>query len=374
MRITVTVRENQRGIRYRRGKYQGIAGPGKYLTAFGRGMEVMDFTKEATPEHCSIKRLSETTEAGEQMVFIRVADHQRAFHYIDGHYDGCLRSGLHGFWKEAGKHDFMLTDCSRPEVADDIPEYILSSLTEEDCVAVDVAAHEKGLLYLDNQFVRLLEPGRYYFWQTGVEIGSEILDTRRRMMEISGQEILTRDKVSLRLTMNCTYAITDVLLFRQNVEDCEEQIRLAAQLAIRAYVSGVTLDELLEGKEQMAARVLATLQEKEGIYAVEFYEAGVKDIILPGEYRSILNTVLLAEKQAQANVIARREEAAATRSLMNTAKLMDENNTLYRLKEMEYIERVCQFVGTINLNGGGSLLNQLAGVLGADGQQKGTER
>ena len=193
-------------------------------------------------------------------------------------------------------------------------------------------------------------------------------------MEISGQEILTRDKVSLRLTLNCGYSITDVIRFRQDVEECEEQIRLAAQLAIREYVSGVCLDDLLAGKEQMAAQVLAALRAKEHIYHVAFHEAGVKDIILPGEYRSILNTVLLAEKQAQANVITRREEAAATRTLMNTAKLMDENKTLYRLKEMEYIERVCQFVGNINLNGSGSLLSQLAGVLGADGQQKGTER
>lgn len=92
-------------------------------------------------------------------------------------------------------------------------------------------------------------------------------------------------------------------------------------------------------------------------------DAGVKDIILPGEIREIMNTVLIAEKRAQANVIARREEVASTRSLLNTARLMDENQTLYRLKELEHIERICENVGNINLSDGTDILSQLAGIV-----------
>jgi len=73
--------------------------------------------------------------------------------------------------------------------------------------------------------------------------------------------------------------------------------------------------------------------------------------------------VLVAEKRAQANVITRREEVASTRSLLNTAKLMDENKTLYKLKELEYIERICENVGNINLNGNADVLTQLTGIL-----------
>ena len=82
-----------------------------------------------------------------------------------------------------------------------------------------------------------------------------------------------------------------------------------------------------------------------------------------GEIRDIMNTVLIAEKRAQANVITRREEVASTRSLLNTAKLMEENPTLYRLKELEHIERICENVGNINLNGNGDVLSQLMGLM-----------
>jgi regulator of protease activity HflC (stomatin/prohibitin superfamily) len=105
------------------------------------------------------------------------------------------------------------------------------------------------------------------------------------------------------------------------------------------------------------------LKEKSASLGIEFIYAGVKDIILPGEIKDILNTVLLAEKQAQANVITRREETASTRSLLNTARLMDENKTLYRLKELEYLEKICERIGSISLTGGGGLLEQLNTLL-----------
>ena len=85
----------------------------------------------------------------------------------------------------------------------------------------------------------------------------------------------------------------------------------------------------------------------------------VKDIILSGELRNIMNQVLVAQKQAQANVITRREETASTRSLLNTAKLMEDNDMLFKLKEMEYVERIADKINNISLSGGNQVVDQL---------------
>ena len=100
------------------------------------------------------------------------------------------------------------------------------------------------------------------------------------------------------------------------------------------------------------------------MFCINFLSAGIKDIILPGEIREIMNSVLVAEKTAQANVISRREEVASTRSLLNTAKLMDENQTLYKLKELEYLEKICQKVGEISVNGNMGVVEQLGKMIG----------
>jgi regulator of protease activity HflC (stomatin/prohibitin superfamily) len=78
----------------------------------------------------------------------------------------------------------------------------------------------------------------------------------------------------------------------------------------------------------------------------------VKDVILPGEMKTILNQVVEAEKRAQANLIQRREETAATRSLLNTARLMEENRTLLRLKELETLEKVTEKIDKLTVYGG----------------------
>lgn len=127
----------------------------------------------------------------------------------------------------------------------------------------------------------------------------------------------------------------------------------------RKHIEQFRLDELLEQKSDIADALLEKLRSEQNRLFVEFREAGIKDIILPGEIRSIMNTVLVAEKTAQANVISRREEVASARSLLNTAKLLDENETLRRLNELEYLECICDKVGNISVSNGGGLLAQL---------------
>jgi regulator of protease activity HflC (stomatin/prohibitin superfamily) len=93
-----------------------------------------------------------------------------------------------------------------------------------------------------------------------------------------------------------------------------------------------------------------------GVAVVGF---GIRDIILPGDVKEIMNQVLIAEKKAQANIILRREETASTRSLLNTAKLIEDNPMLYKLKEMEYVEKIAEKINSISVSGNGVLIDQL---------------
>lgn len=261
------------------------------------------------------------------------------------------------------KHEFVMVDISSPVVSPDVPEYIFSKIPEHYYYKIEVAEYQKARLYFDKKLVGMLDAGTHYFWKNGMSVTAEFVDTRLIQMEITGQEMLTADKVALRINFVLNYRITDYVKIITDVDDYEEQMHVLAQLALRDYIGKYKLDEILENKDQLSACVLKKLQERETDLYIKIYDAGVKDIILPGEIRDIMNTVLVAEKRAQANVITRREEVASTRSLLNTARLMDENKTLYKLKELEYIERICENVGNINLSNGGDLLTQLTEIL-----------
>jgi regulator of protease activity HflC (stomatin/prohibitin superfamily) len=130
-------------------------------------------------------------------------------------------------------------------------------------------------------------------------------------------------------------------------------------LALREYVGGLTLDELLDKKDTIAEFILKNTAQKVAFLGIEVKSCGVRDIILPGDMKDIMNQVLMAEKKAQANIIMRREETASMRSLLNTAKLMEENETLWKLKEMEYVEKIADKIGSISVAGNGQIIDQL---------------
>ena len=173
--------------------------------------------------------------------------------------------------------------------------------------------------------------------------------------------------MTIRVNFVCHYKITDYVKVLTEIDDYKEQMHVAIQLALREYVAKYRMDELLENKQEVSDFVFQKLKEKEEMFYVDILDAGIKDLILPGDVRDIMNTVLLAEKRAQANVITRREEVASTRSLLNTAKLMEENKILYQLKKLEYLERICENVGNIQVNGGQDLLTQLTTALQGNG-------
>jgi regulator of protease activity HflC (stomatin/prohibitin superfamily) len=234
----------------------------------------------------------------------------------------------------------------------------------------EIASYESGFLFYDHVLQRELSPGKYYFWRGPVSVMVKNIDLRQQQMDLIGQEMMTEDKVTLRINFVCQYKIVKPLRALE-MKSFDEQIHIQLQLLLREYVGTLKLDDLLKRKQDAASFVLSRLREQEEAFGVQFLSAGVKDVVLPGDMKEILNTVLLAEKKAQANLITRREETASTRSLLNTAKLMDENETLFRLKELEFLEKICEKIGSISLSGGGDLLERLNSLLG---EKRGTSK
>lgn len=359
----VIINENQRGLLFKNGRYAKMLTAGKYYVCGGYEIEVLKMDKPIISDKCSTDIILNDKAVARDVSVIEVADNELALHFVNGKFDSVLCRGKHVFWSVVDKHEYKIVNVSTPEVSDDVPEYIFSKISDIYYTKVEVSEYQKARLYFNKRFIRILDAGTYYFWKNGIKVDVDFVDTRLTQMNITGQEMLTQDKVSVRINFVCNYRVTDYVRIMTEIDDFAEQIHVAAQLALRDYVGKYKLDEILENKTQMSEFVFKRLKAKEKELFVEINDVGVKDIILPGEIREIMNTVLIAEKRAQANVITRREEVASTRSLLNTAKLMDENKMLYKLKELEHIERICENVGNISLNGSGDVLTQLTGIL-----------
>jgi len=218
--------------------------------------------------------------------------------------------------------------------------------------SVEVPDTSVALLIVDGTFVKLLEPGLHVFWKFQRTVKVEMVDRRVQTMEVAGQDILTKDKVSLRVNLTALWQVEDVVQARTSLQNFVEYVYKELQFALREAIGSRTLDELLGAKGDLDREIQASARGKIEQHGIKLASVGIKDVILPGEMKEILNRVVEAEKVAQANLIKRREETAATRSLLNTARLMDENPTLLRLKELETLEKVTEKVDKLTVFGG----------------------
>jgi regulator of protease activity HflC (stomatin/prohibitin superfamily) len=369
---TSIIKEHERGFLYRNGHFLRMIGPGSHaIPAFlgyyclveQVGDKPIEFVNTVGSVDFEIYMRDENF--AESVERVEVPERHIALHYIDGIFYDMLQKGIHTFWTIFKRHEFKIIDMSDDSTLENIPVNILETMPENIRKNIGVEEWETALLYIDGAFVRRLPAGSHYFWNNGRKIHCAKYDMRMTQLDISGQEILTADKVALRVNFVCSYRITDPYGMCVKLKDYSAQIYAAAQLALREYLGGLRFDEVLGVKDQIAGRVLEILKRNEGELFVEFVSAGMKDIILPGEIRDIMNSVLVAEKKAEANVITRREEVASTRSLLNTARMMEENTTLFKLKELEYLERICDKVETINVGGAAGLLEQLRAMVKA---------
>lgn len=226
-----------------------------------------------------------------------------------------------------------------------------------------VPAGRRGLLFVNGALHSEHEAGAVVVVNNDTRYELKAVPLGVEGIEVNGHEMLTADKASVRVNYYFRYRITDARRAVIEVSDYVKELRVAAALALREYIGGLSLDALLTSKVAVNEAVASTLTGTGESLGAAYVDGGIRDIILPGEMRTIVNRVLVAEKTAEANAISRRDEAAATRTLLNAAKLMDEHPMLRRLKEMEYVERVAERVDRITVAGGGDVMGSLRELL-----------
>lgn len=355
----VTVNVNQVGLVVKDNAVKRVLTTGKYWLGFGEIVEIYEQAK-VFPMKYDIDVLLTLDGFRELVEIVEVADNEICLIYMNNNFQKAVPAGRHVFWKGMQPYRFQKEDISKIE----IPEAVDRILLEKQVLSFYVRhfklePSEKGLLFVDGAFVKVLEAGTYFWWKNALSIAVSKADMRMVTLDIVGQEILTKDKAQIRINFSVQYQIKDIVKALLENKEHEKQLYTFLQLVLRAYIGQMTLDELMENKSEISGYVLEATSKQVEALGLVVLNCGVKDIILPGDIRAIMNQVLVAEKRAQANIIMRREETASTRSLLNTAKLMEENTMLFKLKEMEYVEKIAEKINNISVSGNGQIVDQL---------------
>ncbi|TGB86321.1 slipin family protein [Escherichia sp. E3659] len=358
----ISVRKDQLALLSRNGDYYKVLHAGEHILPWLNTPEVLlitldgsevpdvlaDYLRRFQPDwverYCVVADLSET-EAGAL--------------YMDGILLEILPPSTRRlYWRVEDDLTLVRMNTQQVQVQTDVMNAVLQprrkgAVKGRDAIlTVQVPAWHVGVLKIDGETQALLPPGLTAYWKINHLVEAEVVDTRLQVLEVSGQEILTKDKVNLRINLAANWRYSDVLLAFSQLTKPIDHLYRELQFALREAVGTRTLDELLEDKQVIDDVVSEQVKLRMKPFGMEIASLGVKDIVLPGDMKNILAQLVEAEKSAQANVIRRREETAATRSLLNTAKVMENNPVALRLKELETLERVAERIDNISVFGG----------------------
>ncbi|MFG6109507.1 slipin family protein [Stenotrophomonas nematodicola] len=355
----VVIGDGERGLVYRNRQFEAVLGPGTHRWFDPRGERTIVLHDIRTPRYdgADAELLMARHDASLQQAFLLADIGPRQIglvYYQDRLCDVLAPAARQLYWRGLVP---VRVETLPLEAVPQVPAEVVLRLRQigllsRYTVTTHVPEQHAALVFIDGQLACTLGPGPASFWNLQNNVVVDVVDLRLHSVEVGGQELLTRDKVSLRVNLSASTRVVDPVAARTGVAKVGEQVYRELQFALRQAVSARSLDELLGDKAALDAEILGSVRARVAGLGTEVLGVGVKDVILPGEMREIFNAVVQAEKQAQANVVRRREEANATRSLLNTAKLIEDNPVLMRLKELEALEKVTEKIDKLTVFGG----------------------
>ena len=345
------IRSYEMGLYFRDCEFRGVLEAGTHWIPDLLGRVRVDVVSRRDPwlVHDKLDLIVKSGALRDRAVVLDLKDHQRGLVWIDGRFSHILLPGVYAYW--AGQKDVQVEVIDARQVRFEHADLKVIARSRSAVQALDICTVERdrlGVLFQDGVYVQTLPPGLYAFWKGAADARVVEVDLRETTVDVSGQEIMTADKVTLRLNAAVTYRITDAHKAVSGTDDVRQALYREAQLALRAAIGGRELDAFLADKDQVGREIEQALRGRAGELGLEIASVGIRDVILPGEMKDLMNKVTEAKKAAEANLISRREETAAMRSQANTAKLLQDSPTLMRLRELEVLERIA-LAGKLNV-------------------------
>lgn len=362
----IRVRAHEMGLMFRNGEFRRLLDTGLHVLVDPLRRVEVTMTSQRAPwlVHDKLDVIVKSGALEDQALVLDLQDHQRALVWIDGRFSAVLGPGLHAAWTTHREVRAEIADVRQVRFTHpQLPVIIRTPGSERWLEVLTVPPHHAGVLLIDGTHTETLGPGTYAVWRNVASVKLVNVDLRETVLDIVGQDLMTADRVTLRLNLMVLSRITDPARGVALVEDVKQALYREAQLVLRTVVGTRPLDAFLSDREGVGRDLLELLRPRAAALGAEVVTAGVRDVILPGEMKDLLNKVMEARTAAEAQLITRREETAAMRSQANTARLLADNPTLMRLRELEVLEKIAA-TGKLNVVlGDKSLTERVLNVL-----------
>lgn len=195
---------------------------------------------------------------------------------------------------------------------------------------------ERGLKYVNGRLTGVLPAGIYWF--TSFNTAIRKVDVRPTFVSITGQEVLSSDGVTLKISLAARYRVVDPAVAINQIENYQQALYLELQMGLRDIVGSATIDDLLEKRSEFGTRLLEQKKPAAAQLGLSLEAVDVKDVMFPGDLKKIFAQVVKARKEGQAALEKARAETATLRHLANAAALIERNPTILQLRLLQSVQ------------------------------------
>ncbi len=337
------IRSYEVGLLFRNDEFCGLLDAGTHRFFDVRGNVRVDVVSQRDPwlTHDKLDLIVKSGALEQRAVVLDLQDHERALVWIDNRFSHILPAGQYAYWRGQKDVRVEIQDARVPRLEHEQLNVIARSPYVQAVLdVVSIKREHVGVMFVDGRFVETLNPGFYVFWKEPKDVVVVEVDLRETTLDVGGQDIMTADKVTLRVNAVVTWKIEDAHKAVTQTDDVRQALYRDTQLVLRATIGARELDDFLSDKDVVSQEIEQNVRGRASQLGLEIASVGIRDVILPGEMKDLMNKVTEAKKAAEANLISRREETAAMRSQSNTARLLADNPALMRLRELEALEKV----------------------------------
>ncbi len=360
------IKIHERGLLFREGEFLAVLRPGVHWYAdplLKYRLQIVS-TRDPWLRDEDLDLIVKSGALAGEAIVVDLKDHERALVWIDGRFAAIVDSGRYALWTTDYDIRVEVVDARSVRFAHaELTAIVQGAGASKMLEMLTVTQGCVALWFRDGVYQETLDAGVYAFWKNMGVVKIHVVDMKELVLDISGQEIMTADKVTLRMNALVAYRITDALRSVTEVDGAAQALYRAAQLALRESVGARDLDGLLAGKDELARELASRIASRATELGIHVVTIGIRDIILPGDMKELMNRVTEAKKAAEASLITRREETAAMRMQANTAKILESSPTLMKLKELEVLEKVAGKANLTVVLGDEGLANRFVKML-----------
>jgi hypothetical protein len=219
----IHIRKHERGLWFRKGDFHRLLSPGSYRIWRG-GVEIVD-TLKVCFEHALLEQLLREPEMKSALLTVDLTDTERALVWKDARLFSILGPGRHAFWDTPHRLAIETFDISafrleHPRLATILQHADSGNWLE----GVQVDGEAQVLLYRDGVLIDTLSRGLHVYWKGTGKVRWKEIDRRELVADVAGQEIMTNDKVTLRVNLLVTWQIVDPLMSVTVVADAAQSL------------------------------------------------------------------------------------------------------------------------------------------------------